>query len=234
MPSRLDDINPASIERIEILKGAAAATLYGTEASNGVIQIFTKAGQAGAPRWNLQLEQGLSRYPMGRYKPHSGFARTPAQAAAISQHFGLGSLQPFEVFEVNMWDDIVETGSMGNYSLSVNGGNERVTYFVAGRYLGEDGPFRADGFGAPMPGMQYAQDLNSKRQANANLTFAPWESVRIRANSMYIDGHQQVPDNNNNIYGTVSTLTNSKPERANRRTTRPDRTSPRSASRCTA
>ena len=43
-PSRLDDIPPESIERVEILKGAAAATLYGTEASNGVIQIFTKRG----------------------------------------------------------------------------------------------------------------------------------------------------------------------------------------------
>ena len=42
-PSRLDDINPEAIERIEILKGAAAATLYGSEASNGVIQIFTSA-----------------------------------------------------------------------------------------------------------------------------------------------------------------------------------------------
>ena len=41
-PSRLDDINPESIERVEILKGASAATLFGTEASNGVIQIFTK------------------------------------------------------------------------------------------------------------------------------------------------------------------------------------------------
>ena len=36
-PSRLDDLNPEAIDRIEILKGAAAATLYGTEASNGVI-----------------------------------------------------------------------------------------------------------------------------------------------------------------------------------------------------
>jgi TonB-dependent SusC/RagA subfamily outer membrane receptor len=46
-PSRLDDIDPSSIERVEILKGAAAATLYGTEASNGVIQIFTKKGTLG-------------------------------------------------------------------------------------------------------------------------------------------------------------------------------------------
>src|SRR5688572_23184909 len=49
--SRLDDIDPSSIERVEILKGAAAATLYGTEASNGVIQIFTKMGTVGPPRW---------------------------------------------------------------------------------------------------------------------------------------------------------------------------------------
>src|SRR5262245_41213395 len=51
--SRLEDIDPESIERIEVLKGAAAATLYGTEASNGVIQIFTKHGSNTAPKWHL-------------------------------------------------------------------------------------------------------------------------------------------------------------------------------------
>ena len=42
---RLSDLNPDDIDHIEVLKGAAAATLYGSEASNGVIQIFTKRGQ---------------------------------------------------------------------------------------------------------------------------------------------------------------------------------------------
>src|SRR5690606_30143513 len=42
--SPLNDINPNDIERIEILKGSAASTLYGTEASAGVIQIFTRRG----------------------------------------------------------------------------------------------------------------------------------------------------------------------------------------------
>ena len=49
-PSRLDDIDPSTSERVEVLKGAAAATLYGAEASNGVIQVFTKRGSSGAPR----------------------------------------------------------------------------------------------------------------------------------------------------------------------------------------
>ena len=65
-PSRLDDINPEAIERIEILKGSAAATLYGTQAANGVIQIFTKRGQAGEQRWDVGIEQGFTRYPLGR------------------------------------------------------------------------------------------------------------------------------------------------------------------------
>src|ERR671915_486237 len=62
-PSRLDDIDPNSIERVEILKGAAAATLYGTEASNGVIVITTKRGSVGAPRWSFQVEQAASQFP---------------------------------------------------------------------------------------------------------------------------------------------------------------------------
>ena len=78
-PSRIDDIDPASIERVEILKGAAAATLYGTEASNGVIQIFTKRGTSGAPKWQFQGEQSAITYPGDRIKPNVGFARRAGQ-----------------------------------------------------------------------------------------------------------------------------------------------------------
>src|SRR2546426_11182401 len=79
-PSRLDDINPEAIEHIEILKGAAAATLYGTEASSGVIQIFTKAGSRGAPRFDIVSEAGAISQPDSRYEPNFGFARTAAEA----------------------------------------------------------------------------------------------------------------------------------------------------------
>src|SRR2546430_547091 len=82
-PSRLDDINPESIERIEVLKGAAAATLYGTEASSGVIQIFTKAGSRGAPRFDIVSEAGAISEPESRYEPNFGFARTAAQAQRL-------------------------------------------------------------------------------------------------------------------------------------------------------
>src|SRR4029453_17650907 len=57
-PSRLDDLNPDDIDDIEIIKGPAAAALYGTAAANGVIQITTKRGRAGKTRWNVRTEDG--------------------------------------------------------------------------------------------------------------------------------------------------------------------------------
>src|SRR5690606_35162453 len=54
--STLQDINPADIERVEVIKGPAAATLYGTEAANGVIQIFTRKGVQGAPSFTASAE----------------------------------------------------------------------------------------------------------------------------------------------------------------------------------
>jgi TonB-dependent SusC/RagA subfamily outer membrane receptor len=59
--SPLNDINPDDIERIEVVKGAAAASLYGTDASAGVIQIFTKRGSQGAPKWQFNLNAGESK-----------------------------------------------------------------------------------------------------------------------------------------------------------------------------
>lgn len=59
--SPLNDINPDDIERIEVVKGAAAATLFGTDAAAGVIQIFTKRGQQGRAKWQAQFNTGYNQ-----------------------------------------------------------------------------------------------------------------------------------------------------------------------------
>src|SRR5439155_7920722 len=58
-PSRLGDLNPEEIENIEIVKGPSAATLYGTDAANGVVLITTKKGRAGNARWTVYGEGGM-------------------------------------------------------------------------------------------------------------------------------------------------------------------------------
>jgi TonB-linked SusC/RagA family outer membrane protein len=65
-PSPLDQIDPNSIETIEVLKGPSAATLYGADAANGVIVVTTKRGKTGPPRWTVSAERGLTYMP-GKY-----------------------------------------------------------------------------------------------------------------------------------------------------------------------
>ena len=212
--SRLDDINPEAIERVEILKGAAAATLYGTEASNGVIQIFTKQGSIGAPRFNFQVTQGASAYPNGVYDDNVGFARTQAIADSMNLYLG-GGIQPFQLVSRNNMEDLYETGYEQIYSASVEGGSPGITYFASFRFQDEDGPFGTDDSErryAPGVGT-LAADVVTRAQASATLNIFPTDNLQFRISSQYTDHNMQIVDSNNNIYGVSSLAQFSKPER---------------------
>jgi TonB-linked SusC/RagA family outer membrane protein len=191
--SRLDDIDPSSIERVEILKGAAAATLYGTEASNGVIQIFTKKGSQGPARWTVDLSRSAIAYP-DRVAPNAGFARTPAQADTLGRIFGL-SLQPFQPFEYNVTKQLWETGYNNTGNVSVSGGAEKINYFVSGRYEYEDGPFTSNKIAGPNDVKDdLTQDLLKRTQGTVSLNVLPTDKITVGFQTHYtvfrLDGVQ--------------------------------------------
>src|SRR5690606_20782554 len=66
--SRMNDFDPSEIESIEILKGPSAATLYGTEAARGVVNIITKKGSSEGTRYSFNIKQGANWFmnPEGR------------------------------------------------------------------------------------------------------------------------------------------------------------------------
>ena len=200
---RFDDIDPNSIERIEILKGAAAATLYGTEASNGVIQIFTKRGQQGAPRWTFQTDQTAITSPKDRFIPHADFPRSAEEVARMQHRWGV-SLQPYEVYEVDYMSELYNTGYAQTYSGSVSGGGDLITYFASGRYHNENGPFSklegvfADG------GSLGNEDTIARRQATVNLNVFPFDNLRLRVSGLYSELNQSRLRGGNNIYGVFS------------------------------
>ena len=123
-PSRLNDINPDDIESIEIIKGPAAATLYGTEASNGVIQIITKRGAQGAPRFDASVQYGFNWLANSAEKVDSIFAISPE----TGQVFGMNLYeQEIERFG----EPIHQYGPLTNYNLSVRGGTDLIRYFAS-------------------------------------------------------------------------------------------------------
>ena len=203
--SRLDDIPPESIERVEILKGAAAATLYGTEASNGVIQIFTKRGRAGAPRFSVQADYTAISVPTNRILPVADFAYNAADQARIQSRWGK-SVGLYEPFEQDIIPDMLTTGYGQMVSASAQGGSDSFQYFVSGRVTNEDGPYDAASLFPAIDGLTPEKDSNRRIAVTSNFTIIPSTKVRIGVSTLYSDMEHHTPDNSNNIYGVFSSM----------------------------
>ncbi len=216
-PSRLDDIDPSTIEKVEVLKGAAAATLYGTEASNGVILITTKKGSVGAPRWTLEAEQTVKGYPEGRIEDQWGFARTAAQATRLSGHYGF-AVTPFTPFSRSVAKQMFETGRTTTLGGQVSGGTPLITYFGSLRGYVEDGPFSSSAFDWPdEQGARrgvFMKDLNNRYSGTLSVGLTPARAFKVQSTVLYTNTHLEIPENNNSIYSPYTVALFSKPENA--------------------
>jgi TonB-linked SusC/RagA family outer membrane protein len=186
-PSPLNDINPEDIDRVEIIKGAAATTLYGTQASAGVIQIFTKRGSTGRPRWSFVMDQGLNTLP------HVGPSKdiNPTGLGMNCNFTGTGS-GPFATGDPmfpadsscpssGKWDS---NGWVQRYNLGVRGGGPELNYFVSGRFAREEGTVSP----------QFSEDYAIR----GNFGFAPSRTFTITFNNMYARRRiRWIPDGNN-------------------------------------
>jgi TonB-linked SusC/RagA family outer membrane protein len=145
--SRINDIDPENIESIEIIKGPAAATLYGTEASNGVVQIITKRGRPGAAHWDFSTRQGSNwlQNPEGRAGYLYGkvpAAGNPCTGAGCTVFSSTCSGAPCQIVGFNLYryqtdngfKPIFQTGRNSGYVASLNGGSEANRYFLSSSY----------------------------------------------------------------------------------------------------
>jgi TonB-linked SusC/RagA family outer membrane protein len=135
LQSRLNDFNPEDIESIEIVKGPSAATLYGTEASAGVIQIITKRGRTGAPQFDISVEGGTN------------FLLDPqGKIANTYWMFEDGTVETWNFMEQREKDrvagldnDWLRRGVGLDVTGSVRGGTDQVRYYVSGSSNNQEG-----------------------------------------------------------------------------------------------
>ena len=166
--SRLSDFNPNDIESVEILKGPAAATLYGTEASNGVIQIITKKGRPGSTVISLKVEQGATwlRNPSERIPENCG--REDGQL--ICQNLVLD--------ERAAGRDIFRTGHLQSYDLSIRGGEGNIGYFISGEFGDSEGMY----FNNSLTRQAYRANVNAQLtddlMVGANLGYVTSDNPR--------------------------------------------------------
>ena len=136
--NRLVDLNPRDIERIEIIKGAAAAAIYGSRASNGVVQIFTKRGQTGAPQVTFS-----SSVVMNSVRKKLRVNEAPYAWVDPTNNT---NLERRAVERYDYQDYIFDTG-VGNESyLSVSGGTGTTNYFFSASNYYNEGIIRNSDF----------------------------------------------------------------------------------------
>lgn len=141
--SKAAEINPNDIENVTVLKGAAAAALYGQEASNGAIIITTKSGQIGEIRveasGSVQVDEAFrvpeiqQMYLRGAY----GVYREQSMG-------GWGPLAPEGTVKYNNPASYLQTGLYQKYDLSVSGGSDKFTSYTSGNYVRHEGIIPAD------------------------------------------------------------------------------------------
>lgn len=165
--SRLNDYDPNDIESIEIIEGPAAATLYGTEAAGGVIQIITKKGAAGTNSWGLTVKQGVNWFmnPEGRFP--TNYWMNPATNT-------LESIDYNDLVQQN-GGPIFSNGYNQSYALNLSGGTPKVRYFVSGN-------------GDHNSGVE-PNNLFKRYGARANVTVSPNDKIDVTTSLGYSKGH---------------------------------------------
>ena len=128
---RLNDINPEDIASIEVIKGPAASTLYGTEASNGVIQIITKRGETGETTFDATVGLGLNYMTDPHGKIWTNYDRTPS-GDLLQMHM-------LDAYKARTGDDLFRYGALQEYSLSARGGTDLFRYFASFNRNDQDG-----------------------------------------------------------------------------------------------
>ena len=199
LPSRFNDINPEEIEDIEIIKGPAAAALYGTAAANGVIQVTTKKGRAGRTRWDAFAETGnlhdINDYPLnlrsyghtaaGGLVPNcSLFRRTSGLSSACTGVDSVASNDPLKAAGIE------GEGNRRLAGLSVAGGSDLAAYYVSGEYQREQN----------VVAINAQQRLNLRTNLRSQLT----RSLDLQVNVGYTNSDLRRPQNDNNSFGVVS------------------------------
>jgi len=191
-------LNPNDIESMEILKDAASAAIYGSQAANGVVIITTKKGKQGKARFEfnafggqtqplryLDVLGGAEWYEMRR-DAYINSGNTLPQANALNNMGRLPSnwqqLTPQDLDQIGLdlptfdWQRaVMGTGNLQNYELSVSGGDEKTTFFLSGSYNYQESSFKPVDFERGTVKIALSHQANSRLNIETNVNLSTFQ-----------------------------------------------------------
>jgi len=168
--NRIADLDPEDIDRIEVLKGASAAAIYGSRAAAGVVIITTKKGRSGKPR--IELGHSIGQQWLLRKLGQRQWDATKAQAAYGSSGLALFNAANGKFFDYE--DELYgNKGLMNNSRISLSGGNNQTTYFVGVTRKDDEGVVKHTGY--------------QKTSFRINLTQKVTDFIDLAVNANYVE-----------------------------------------------
>jgi TonB-dependent SusC/RagA subfamily outer membrane receptor len=215
---RFDDIDPSEIESIEVVKGPSAATLYGTDAANGVILVKTKRGSVGPPQWNGFVEGGMLTFDRDRF-PTSYFPwghaaatpSTPVRCILLSMYAGscvqdsITDFSPLRDAETTP----VGSGSSRRVGGQVRGGSS-VRYLLSATWQNEigylempssDRPLLEAQAGRPLTHDELHPNSEQKYSVRGNFTVPFGEKADVAISTAISRADLRVPEPYLLLYG---------------------------------
>lgn len=186
LEASMDDVNPNDIESISVLKDAAAASIYGTRAANGVILVTTKRGKSGKPTLTyngyvgfqqaIQLPEHLSsaEYAELYNEGLKNEGASPAYSTEDIEKYRNGS-DPYNYPNTDWMDALLQgSGFTHNHNLSINGGTEATRYAVSLGYYNQEGLTKHTDYD------RYNLRFNIDTNINDRISFGVSSSVSYR------------------------------------------------------
>ncbi len=199
-PNRAADIDPNDIESVDILKGSAAAAIYGAAASDGAILITTKSGKSGATRFSfssqLQVNGVSHEVPLQTdYAQGNGgvtdkcAANLTTGCTATSISYGASLAGGTTTYD--HYTELFREGDQWNNNLMLSGGNDRTTYYLSMGYSNTQGVITG-------PNNWYDQ-YNLRVKASQRLA----DRVVVSGNIAYVDTHGSFIQRGSNVSGLL-------------------------------
>ena len=204
--SVLATLNPNDIESITVIKDAAAASLYGSRAANGVIVITTKSGKKGKTKIDFRSDLGFSNTAIN-YRPQlsgddrrqllwtglKNYSITDGSTAAAAATFADNSIDKYASVPTNGytdWKDLLfKTGNHQNYQVSLSGGDESTKFYASMAYMKQDGILKNQGL--------------ERFTGNASITH-DWNRLSLRVTTLISKMNQSLVDEGTSYVGALA------------------------------
>ena len=206
----MSTIPVGDIENITVLKDAAAASLYGSRAANGVILITTKHGREGVTKYSFKSVYGVSEFAVDNYKTVNGddflmlhresmenylaTGNAPADFDVDTTMLGRDWVKPEEGY-TDWYEHLFRKGITQNAELSATGGSEKTQFYLSGGVFDQEGVAYKSGFTRYSGRVNVTHKMSKMLKVGLNILNSYTDQMIVDAGSSYYNPFYSVSRN---------------------------------------